>query len=386
MSGDSELDAYATNILQEKRARKVAEDDALKLYNRVRALQKEEDKAHKRIQDTKRKAKEIIKLRERNELVRQEKELRMRELQLEVERQKQENLRLKEDIVRNKTEQENKIWADKVTLAQQAKEERAEFERLLAESKLLSRKEALEQKDAIRKQQEEARRKMEMLKMGRLQQVSAPATLGCAGGSTWAQGEYERRLREEMEAKSAKEAEIERLAEIEAQLIGRLKHKQTEQRRAYQQLEAVLSLGGNPSSSRTPSKPHSPALSQSASPFNGGGGSLTDEATAPTAPAGEPSEEDVARAFSMYDEEAIGEIPAACLGGVRGQAAHGLDKARPGLQGALGGPSVTRGLGWMPGTVESKPCWGLMEQAGQRFQVGRGEEGAGSAASACRLC
>ncbi|GFH12132.1 EF-hand domain-containing protein, partial [Haematococcus lacustris] len=260
----------------------------------------EEDKAHKRIQDTKRKAKEIIKLRERNELVRQEKELRMRELQLEVERQKQENLRLKEDIVRNKTEQENKIWADKVTLAQQAKEERAEFERLLAESKLLSRKEALEQKDAIRKQQEEARRKMEMLKMGRLQQ---------------AQGEYERRLREEMEAKSAKEAEIERLAEIEAQLIGRLKHKQTEQRRAYQQLEAVLSLGGNPSSSRTPSKPHSPALSQSASPFNGGGGSLTDEATAPTAPAGEPSEEDVARAFSMYDEEAIGEIPAACLGG-----------------------------------------------------------------------
>lgn len=156
----------------------MAEDDALRLYNRVRQLQKEETKALKRIQDTKQKAKEIIRLRERNELQRQEKEARYQALQLEVERQKQENLKLKEDILRNKTEQENKIWTDKVTTVQQTKEERAEFEKMLAESKLLSRKEALEQKEAIRRQQEEARKKIEQLKINRLQMVGG-ACMAC---------------------------------------------------------------------------------------------------------------------------------------------------------------------------------------------------------------
>jgi hypothetical protein len=227
---------YATNILLEKRARKLAEEDALRLYNRVRQLQKEEDKAARRIQDTKKKAKEIIKLRERNELLRQEKEARLAQLALEIERQKQDNLKLKEEIIRNKTEQENRIWADKVTVAQQTKEEKAEIEKLLAESKLLSRKEALEQKEAVRRQQEEARRRIEQLKVNRLQMVSRvldmharlahlfctsvlackePPMLAwlmlCVLSTIQAQDEYERRLREEMEAKAAKEAEIEEL-------------------------------------------------------------------------------------------------------------------------------------------------------------------------------
>ena len=157
----------------------MAEDDALRLYNRVRQLEKEEEKAQKRILDTKKKAKEIVKLRERNELVKQEKELRLRQLQELIELQKAENARLKEEALRNKIEQENKVFAEKVSVVQQTKEEKAEFERVLAESKLLSRKEALEQKEYIRKQQEDARRKMEQLKISRLQQVRCPQFLTC---------------------------------------------------------------------------------------------------------------------------------------------------------------------------------------------------------------
>ena len=91
-----------------------------------------------------------------------------------------------------------------------------------------------------------------------------------------AQEDYERRLREEMDAKSLKEQEIERLvrvrslvwgngefpwgaggmgpafshsccpvqAQLELELIERLKLKQSQQRKAYDQLEAVLTLGG----------------------------------------------------------------------------------------------------------------------------------------------
>lgn len=165
----------ATNILLEKRARKLAEDDATRLYNRVRQLQKEEEKAQKRIQDTKKKANEIIKLRERNELVKQEKELRMAQLQELIEQQKLENQRMKEEATKNKIEQENKVFADKVSVVQQTKDEKAELEKLLAESKLLSRKEALEQKEYIRKQQEDARKKIEQLKVAKLQMVSDAA-------------------------------------------------------------------------------------------------------------------------------------------------------------------------------------------------------------------
>lgn len=163
-------------ILEQKRARKNAADEALLLYNRVRQLQKEEEKAQKRIVETKKKAKEIIKLRERNELKLHEKQERARGQAELLEQQKIENLKAKEEALRNRIEQENRVLTEKLSVVQQTKEERVEIERLLAESRLLSRKEALEQKEVIRKEQENARRKIETLKLSKLQAVSACAT------------------------------------------------------------------------------------------------------------------------------------------------------------------------------------------------------------------
>uniref|UniRef100_A0A7S0V028 EF-hand domain-containing protein n=1 Tax=Polytomella parva TaxID=51329 RepID=A0A7S0V028_9CHLO len=322
----------ARSILYEKRARRNAEDDALRLYNRVRQLQKEEEKAQKRISETKKKAREIVRLRERNEQKLFEKEVRHREWQGEVERQKLDNLKLKEEQLRNKIELENKIYAEKVQLVQQSKDERMEIERLLAESKLLSRKDALEQKENVKKQQEDARRKIELLKLQKLQQ---------------AQEEYEKRLRDEIEAKMIKENEIMRLAQMELELIERLKSKQNDQRKAYQQLEAVLALS-SVSVSRSSSKPTTPAgnvssstkglsydarasatssvvdhlqqmqLQQQMNPQqqpsleiggNEGGGAGGDGALPE-----EPTDEDIARAFSLYDVDGVGEINTMTLG------------------------------------------------------------------------
>ncbi|KAG1663826.1 hypothetical protein FOA52_013391 [Chlamydomonas sp. UWO 241] len=265
-------DAMATNILLEKRARRLAEDDAARLYNRVRQLQKEEEKAGKRISETKKKAKEIVKLRERNQLVKQEKELRMEQLQELVEAQKVENQKLKEDTLRNKIEMENTVFADRIATAQQTREEKEEIAKMLAENKLLSRKEALEQKEVIRKQQEDTRRKVEQMKIARLHM---------------AQDDYEQRLRTEMDAKAQKEREIEELASLEMELIDRLRAKQAEQQKAFSQLEAVLSLGSTKQGSKG-----SPSKSPAAPPLV------------------EPEEEDVARAFSVYDHEGTGEIRA----------------------------------------------------------------------------
>ncbi|MEW5298443.1 MAG: hypothetical protein WDW36_001566 [Sanguina aurantia] len=357
-------------ILVEKRARKVAEDDALRLYNRVRQLQKEEEKAHKRIADTRRKAKEIIKQRERNESKLLDKEQRLREIDTELGKQRQSNVLLKEEAVKNRTEMENRLYAEKVSLVLQAKDERVEIDRLLAESKLLARKEALEQKEAIRAAQEDGRRRIEQIKATKLHS---------------AQGDYEKRLKEEMDAKCVKEREIERLAQMELELIERLKAKQMEQRRAYQQLEAVLSLGsarlGEPVETPTvrtlrraavactgparqgpvdrvwvcappradcqvlpcagaeqpprseppapqppPREPHGPTLAlphrnapprhSSKAPLIGAHSSAVEAPSEAGSGGGEPSEEDVARAFSMYDTDGAGEVPTLSLDGL----------------------------------------------------------------------
>jgi hypothetical protein len=94
---------------------------------------------------------------------------------LQVEELKLENLRAKEEALRHRIEQENKVYQDKLEVAQRTKEERADIERLLAESRLLARKEALEQKDTIRKQQEDARRKIETFKLQKLTAVRVAA-------------------------------------------------------------------------------------------------------------------------------------------------------------------------------------------------------------------
>uniref|UniRef100_A0A7R9YRY9 EF-hand domain-containing protein n=1 Tax=Chlamydomonas euryale TaxID=1486919 RepID=A0A7R9YRY9_9CHLO len=269
----------STNILLEKRARKLAEEDAARLYNRVRQLQKEEEKAGKRISETRKKAREIVRLRERNQLIKQEKQLRMQQLDELIEQQKLENQRLKEETLRNRIETENKVFAEKIATAQQTKEDKEDIARTLKENQLLLRKEALENKEIIRKQQEDARRKLEELKIARLHM---------------AQDDYEKRLREEMEAKTQKEMEIEELAALEMELIERLRAKQLEQQKAFSQLEAVLSLGA-------------------ASP---GKGSPNKQAPAsPSKPLAEPEEEDVARAFSVYDQDGTGKISASDVGG-----------------------------------------------------------------------
>lgn len=55
--------------------RKKAEEDAQLLANRIALLQLEEKKAHKKIEETKKKAKEIMELKNRNLQAQREKEM-----------------------------------------------------------------------------------------------------------------------------------------------------------------------------------------------------------------------------------------------------------------------------------------------------------------------
>jgi hypothetical protein len=164
----------ATNILNERRARKLAQDDANRLYNRVRQLHREEDKAKRRIADTRRKAREIVAFRERNELTRQEKATRAHEAALMVAQQRETNLLAKEATARAKFEHEARILETKLSQANTTKEERVELEMRLEEARTEWQREAAEARDAVVRAHEEGRRKIEALKMDRLLMVSIP--------------------------------------------------------------------------------------------------------------------------------------------------------------------------------------------------------------------
>lgn len=81
-SGYSTESSKNTTIANEKKARKAVEEDAARLQNRVQTLQKEEQKAQKRLEETRNKAREILDLRAQNEQRQLEREQRHQQMQV----------------------------------------------------------------------------------------------------------------------------------------------------------------------------------------------------------------------------------------------------------------------------------------------------------------
>ena len=165
----------------------------------MRQLQREEQKAEKRIEETKERANEVLSLRERNVQKAREKELRLRELQVEVAKQRKSNVKRKEVTRRNKELRETQIMESRDQMvrprgdahrgasgpmcglpcheprraapppqAQEVRIERAVLEDELQREKILARKRAVEQKEQIRRAKEEATQKLEQRKLAEL--------------------------------------------------------------------------------------------------------------------------------------------------------------------------------------------------------------------------
>lgn len=81
-SGYSSESSRNTTIANEKKARKAVEEDAARLHNRVTTLQKEEQKAQKRLDETRHKARDLLELRAQNERRQLEREQRQQQVQV----------------------------------------------------------------------------------------------------------------------------------------------------------------------------------------------------------------------------------------------------------------------------------------------------------------
>ena len=82
VSGYSTESSRNNTIANEKKARKAVEEDAARLQNRVQTLQKEEQKALKRLEETRSKARDILNLRAQNEQRQLEREQRQQQMQV----------------------------------------------------------------------------------------------------------------------------------------------------------------------------------------------------------------------------------------------------------------------------------------------------------------
>lgn len=270
---DAQEEQNQVRLLEAQRSRKAAQEDALRLANRVAQLQKEDEKAKKRIQETQKRAAEIRNLRKRNEDHKLEKEALNQQRNRELAMQMEQLTVAKRENERRKQESAEFLARQKREMREMTKGEQAAHERQLAEQRLLERKKALESKEAVRQKQQECKEKQLSEKQKQMEQNRL---------------EYERRLAEEMKEQQKKEKELQKLAQQEMELIERLQHKQLEQRTAYEELESALGL------KKGESRDAFPKTSGPVAPEPG----LADE----------PDEQEVAKQFGILDEEGTGFI------------------------------------------------------------------------------
>mmetsp|Transcript_18166 Transcript_18166/g.45476 ORF Transcript_18166/g.45476 Transcript_18166/m.45476 type:complete len:252 (+) Transcript_18166:389-1144(+) len=214
-----------SNLTGAKEARKRAELDAQLLANRIALLKQEEDKAWKKIDETRKRAGEIVGLRTVNESKFMAKEdfykgkwegIRHAQAQNAYNRDKAKATR--EQTKTEVMEQKKKSVDNVKGKSQQnlmAKKERQAMEQQINN----------ERSEMIRRQKAEAKAKLEREQEAKLQKYRE---------------EYENRVAQEEMLRCRTEALVAQMEKEEMELIQRLQNTQTVQRRAYEELEGAL--------------------------------------------------------------------------------------------------------------------------------------------------
>jgi hypothetical protein len=224
-SVSTDEEAYKTRLLESKQMRKKAEEDALLLANRIALLQVEEKKAIKKIEDTRKKAKEIMDLKARNaEQQRQKEELR---------RQREEDeLRKMQNNKFQKQQSKDNYESNRSNLMMKLKNDVDEMRKTKKDTKTAfhSTKEDewnknLESVKAVRTQHQDLHEK----KKKQMEETKTKARL-----------EYEGKIKQELTIREQTEEKIARLERQEMELIQRLQNTQNMQKEAFDTLEKAL--------------------------------------------------------------------------------------------------------------------------------------------------
>lgn len=227
--GDTRLFAAAIS-------RKRAEQDAMLLQNRINLLRAEESKAQKKIEETKKRANEILDLRNRNEKKRMERE------EFEASRAKYENDQ-RESIIKGRNDGKQKMNQIRFNLMNQRSENRNNIKD--------ERREIMQRCKAEREgEYARAASKRDIIRTAAIA-LSNRRNKAMEDKEMTARRQFEDRIMQQESTRKNKEDLIMRMEQEEVELIQRLQQTQQRQRAAYDQLEDILqqpASGGGQSS------------------------------------------------------------------------------------------------------------------------------------------
>jgi len=220
-----EASMNATNLTGAKEARKRAELDAQLLANRIALLKQEEEKAWSKINETRKRAQEIVTLRGQNE----------RKFLAKEEFYKAKWNSIRESQAHNASNRERSKEARAATrnIMLEDKKKNVHATKLMAQDHLAQKKDRevterqtnADRSVMIKQQKLEAKRKMQVERQQKLEQFT---------------DHYHARTAEEEQLRERTQALVAQMEKEEMELIQRLQNTQTVQRSAYEELENAL--------------------------------------------------------------------------------------------------------------------------------------------------
>jgi len=249
------------NLTSAKEARKRAELDAQLLANRIALLKQEEEKAWKKIEETRKRASEIMELRKQNENKFAAKENFYKAKWESIKQAQAQNamMRDKARALRDQTRQG--LMEQKHANARNTKEQSQQFLLQKKEREQAEKQANAERSAYLKARKEDAKRRLEEDRLAQLEKFRE---------------DYESRTAQEELLRARTDALVAKMEKEEMELIQRLQNTQTVQRSAYEELEAALGQTSQQvSSSRN--------LGGSAGAASRTGGSATGERPQPAA-------------------------------------------------------------------------------------------------------
>jgi hypothetical protein len=206
--------------------RKRAEEDARLLANRIALLKQEESKAWKKIEDTRKRAKEIMETRARH---------------LERARKKEEERRAKEEEeklrqMQNRLQKQQQLQAKELAILSQKEKLSYEASTVREAKRFYKEKISTQQSEGLRQNTQvklEIKNKKKEAELRRQQEAEQRALR--------AKQELDRKIEEETKGRIEREKLVEQMEQEEIELIQRLQNTQLLQRSAYEDLELALS-------------------------------------------------------------------------------------------------------------------------------------------------
>jgi len=213
------------NLTTAKESRKRAELDAQLLANRIALLKQEEEKAWKKIEETRKRANEVMELRQENEQKFAAKEQFYKDRWEAIRSAQSTNHMVRE---KSKAQREATIQGMRENKAVNAAKTKEQSQQILVSKKEREAQERETNADrgrALKQMKEEGKRRLEEERQAKLEAFRE---------------DYEGRTAQEELLRQRTDALVARMEKEEMELIQRLQNTQTVQRSAYEELEAAL--------------------------------------------------------------------------------------------------------------------------------------------------